>query len=408
MRAYGARNLSPDLNGCVMTATRKPRPSAIMRHAVTTLLSALLCVSSSRAAEPPVCRTVRLADVGWTDVTATTALTAVLLEGLGYEPREQLLSVPVTFASMRSGDIDVFLGAWMPSMAADLTPYLRDGSVQQVRINLEGAKYTLAVPEYVAQAGVRSFADLATRADRFDRKIYGIETGNDGNRIINTLIEGDTLGLGGWRLIESSEQGMLTQVARATEAREWIVFLGWEPHPMNLRWRLTYLTGGDAWFGPHLGGAVVWTTARAGYLAQCPNVGRFLHNLGFNLDIENTLMQSILTDQMEPREAARHWLRQHPEALAPWLDGVTTFAGAPGRSALEVQLGSSPEASWLPHLPVGRSAASLVNFVTRHFRGEIRSFASVVESCLERIIAFLAARADARNPNGNGAASRCT
>jgi glycine betaine/proline transport system substrate-binding protein len=345
----------------------------------------------SSAVEPPSCAAVRLADIGWSDVTVTTALAAVVLEGLGYQPRAQLLSVPVTFASMRSADIDVFLGAWMPSMTAEITPYLRDGSVEQVRINLEGAKYTAAVPDYVEAAGVRDFADLQTFAERFGRRIFGIEPGNDGNRIVSTMIERNAFGLGDWRLVASSEQGMLTQVARAIAAQEWIVFLGWEPHPMNLRWHLAYLSGGDGWFGPSYGGAVVWTTVRRGYLQECANVGRFLGNLGFDLAMENILMESVLGDHQEPREAARSWLAQHPDTLARWLDGVRTFDGADGSAAVEAHLGLGAEPSWLPHLPLGRWAERGVGYLTMHFPGEIRAFADALESRLARLIALFAA-----------------
>jgi len=358
------------------------------------LVAALLCLLSSRpsaAVEPQSCETVRLADIGWTDVTATTALAAVVLEGLGYQPRVQLLSVPVTFASMRSGDVDVFLGAWLPSMTAEIGPYVGDGSVEQVRVNLEGAKYTLAVPDYVRAAGVRDFVDLQAFADRFGRRIYGIEPGNDGNRIVNAMIARNAFGLGGWRLVESSEQGMLMQVARSIGAHEWIVFLGWEPHPMNLRWRLAYLSGGDEWFGPNYGGAVVWTTARRGYTRECQNVGRVLHNLHFDLALENALMDSILSGRLEPREAARRWLMQHPEVLAEWLEGVTMRGGGPGRAAVEAHLGLSPERSWLPRLPLGRWAEQGVGFLTTHFGAEIRAFADILEAFLGRLIALLVA-----------------
>jgi glycine betaine/proline transport system substrate-binding protein len=372
-----------------MTQLRRTR-AIVMRQ----LAVALLCLLPSRlggAVEPLGCGTVRLADIGWTDVTATTALAALVLDGLGYESRVRLLSVPVAFTSMRSGDIDVFLGAWLPSMQAEMAPYLSDGSVEQVRVNLEGAKYTLAVPDYVHAAGVRDFADLRGRADRFGGRIYGIEPGNDGNRIVGTMIERNAFGLGGWRLVESSEQGMLTQVAHAIGRRDWIVFLAWEPHPMNLRWRLAYLSGGDEWFGPNYGGARVWTTVRRGYTHECDNVGRFLRNLRFDLALENALMDSILAGRLEPREAARRWLRQHPELLAEWLAGVTTRAGGPGRVAVEAHLGLAPERGWLPRLPLGRWAERGVGFLTAHFHAQIRAFAGSMEAFLTRLIALLAA-----------------
>jgi choline ABC transporter choline binding protein len=354
----------------------------------TAVLLCLLRAVPSAAVEPPRCRLVRLADVGWTDITATTALAALVLEGLGYQPRIQLLSVPVTFASLRSGDVDVFLGAWLPSMTAELKPYLDDGSVEQVRVNLDGAKYTLAVPDYVAAAGVHDFADLERFSARFARTIYGIEPGNDGNRILRTMIERNGFNLGAWRLVESSEQGMLTQVARAVAAGEWIVFLAWEPHPMNLRWPLAYLSGGDEWFGR---GAVVWTTVRRGYIQECANAGRFLQNLRFDLASENVLMDRILTNRVEPREAARSWLQQHPEVLTQWLEGVTTWGGEPGSAAVEQSLGVRTQRAWLPHLPLGRWAEHGVGVVTAHFGGEIRSAADRVEVVLARLIALLEA-----------------
>ena len=58
-------------------------------------------------------------------------------------------------------------------------------------------------------------------------------------------------------MVESSEQGMLAQVARADERGEPVIFLGWEPHPMNANFKMSYLTGGDDFFGPNLGGATV-------------------------------------------------------------------------------------------------------------------------------------------------------
>jgi len=72
----------------------------------------------------------------------------------------QVLSVPVTYASLKNKDIDVFLGNWMPSMEGDSRAYFADGSVEVVGANLTGAKYTLAVPAYTQEAGLKDFADI--------------------------------------------------------------------------------------------------------------------------------------------------------------------------------------------------------------------------------------------------------
>jgi glycine betaine/proline transport system substrate-binding protein len=303
-------------------------------------LAALLSSTAAGAAgDPASCKAVRFSDVGWTDITATTAATSLVLEGLGYAPKTQILSVPVTYASMKNKDIDVFLGNWMPSMAGDSDPYTKDGSVETVSVNLEGAKYTLAVPQYVAAAGVKSFADLAAHKDRFAGKFYGIEPGNDGNRLIQDMIDKNAFGLSGWQVVESSEQGMLSQVARAARANEWIVFLGWAPHPMNSNFELAYLAGGDDFFGPNFGGATVYTQARAGLREECPNLGKLLANLRFSLDMENQIMGLILDDGMQPEKAAARYLKKNPAAVDGWLDGVTTLDGKPGLAAVKASLG---------------------------------------------------------------------
>jgi glycine betaine/proline transport system substrate-binding protein len=259
----------------------------------------------------------------------------VILEALGYAPEVQVLSVPVTYASLKNKDIDVFLGNWMPAMAADLKPYQADGSVEVVGANLDGAKYTLAVPAYLHEAGLRDFADIRRFASELDHEIYGIEPGNDGNRIVLGMIEDKANGLEGFELVESSEAGMLTQAQKAIAANEWIVFLGWTPHPVMGEMAITYLDGmGDSGFGA----ATVHTNVRAGYATECPNVGALLKNLKFSLSMENQIMDAILKGE-DANKAAETWLKANPGEIDGWLAGVTTFDGQPGLDAVKKSLG---------------------------------------------------------------------
>src|SRR3954466_13994577 len=299
-----------------------------------------LVSAAAHAADPASCKAVRFSDVGWTDITATTATTSVVLEALGYQPSATILLVPGTFQSMKNGDIDVFLGNWMPTMEADIAPFKADGSVEVLRANLEGAKYTLAVPKYLADQGLKDYADIAKFKDQLKGQIYGIEPGNDGNRLIQKMIDEGKFGLDGFELVESSEQGMLAQVERAGRSKDAIVFLGWEPHPMNTRFQLAYLTGGDEVFGPNFGGATVFTNVRKGYAQECPNVGKLLQNLVFALPMESEVMGKILDDGLESKEAATAWLKANPAVLDTWLAGVTTFDGGDGLAAVKGQLGS--------------------------------------------------------------------
>jgi len=302
-----------------------------MRLTATLFPLALLAATGTAQAQ---CDKITFSDVGWTDITATTAVATTVLNALGYETEVKVLSVPVTYSALSTGDIDVFLGNWMPTMEADIAPYRAAGTVETVRTNLLGAKYTLATNAAGAALGIGGFDDIAAHKDALDGKIYGIEPGNDGNRLIEDMIAADTFGLGGFELVESSEQGMLAQVARADGGKVPVIFLGWEPHPMNAGFQMTYLAGGDAVFGPDFGGAEVATNVRKGYVAECPNAGRFLQNLEFSLAMENEIMAAILDDGAAPEAAAQAWLAAHPETLGPWLDGVSTRDGAPALAAV--------------------------------------------------------------------------
>jgi glycine betaine/proline transport system substrate-binding protein len=321
--------------------------------------------------DPISCQTVRFSDVGWTDVTATTALVAQLLRSIGYSPTVTVLSVPVTFASIQNNDIDVFLGNWMPAQEADRARYVADGSVVIVGPNLSGAKYTLAVPAYTFAAGLRDFKDIQRFASALNGSIYGIEPGNDGNRHVLEMLKQDQFGLSSFKLIESSEQGMLAQVERAYRDKAPIVFLAWEPHPMNMRFDLKYLAGGDEVFGPNYGGATIYTVTRKGYSAECPNMGRLLANLKFTLRGESEMMAAILDRHEAPEIAATEWLKANPTATKAWLEGVLTFEGRPAVSAL-AHTAPPPRPGgfeqWIVShkIPVGDAMAVAIDYIKTH------------------------------------------
>ncbi len=306
---------------------------------IAALLGLSLALSGARAADPAECRAVRFADIGWTDITATTSLTTVVLQGLGYKPVTTIASVPIAFTGLKKKSLDVFLGYWNPSMIPIIEPFLKDKSFEVLPVpNLSGAKYTLAVPDFVADAGLKDFADIARFRKELDGRIYGIEPGNDGNALIQKMIDTNAFGLGGFRMVESSEAGMLIEVQRAIDRRKFIVFLGWEPHPMNERFKMTYLAGGDKVFGANYGGAAVYTTVANGFMDRCPNAASLVRNLKFGLSMESQVMAPIL-QKRDPVASAADWLRANPAVLGDWLKGVQSFDGKDGLATVRAYLG---------------------------------------------------------------------
>lgn len=288
--------------------------------------------------DSPQVTTVDFAEVAWTDIITTTALTRIVLEAIGYETTAVTVAVPMAYEGLAGGDVDVFLGNWMPSMGTISNKYFEEGDVIQGRANLEGAKYTLAVPAYLYEAGLTDFSDIADFGEELDYKIHGIESGNDGNQLIWQMINENAFGLGDFKVAASSEAGMLAEAQARFPQEEPIVFLGWAPHPMNNYLDMKYLTGGDDYFGPNYGSATVYTNYSAGFFDKFPNLERFFNNLYFTLEMEGAIMGEI-SEGAEAWAAAEAWLTENPEILAEWLDGVQTVDGRPALPAARMALG---------------------------------------------------------------------
>ncbi|VEE13983.1 choline ABC transporter substrate-binding protein [Ectopseudomonas mendocina] len=290
--------------------------------------------STSLLADDASCKNVRIGAVGWTDVVATTAVASELLQGLGYETKQTQASQQIIFAGIQKGQIDAFLGYWKPIMDDNIKPFLNAGAVKvAAEPSLDDAVAVLAVPSYTADKGLKTLADIAKFKDQLDGKIYGIEAGSGANTAIQKMIDSNQFGLGGFKLVESSEAGMLAAVGRAVRNEKPVVFFGWKPHPMNLSMQITYLTGTEDVFGPNDGAATVSTVTAPDYAERCPNANRLLTSLRFTSQQEAELMQPIM-DRKQPAQVARDWIKANPQVVEAWLDGVTTLDGKPASVSL--------------------------------------------------------------------------
>ena len=297
---------------------------------------ALLAAAPAKA-DPASCAIVRMGQPSWTDISVTNALASTVLTAIGYQPQAETLSVPIIYQSLKTHQVDVFQGNWMPAQSSFASAY--KGDFETLGTNLTGTKFTLAVPDYVAAAGVHSLADLAKYDAKFGDRIYGIDPGAPANKNISQMISDNAYGLQDWSLVASSEVAMLAQVQRAEARKQWIVFLAWEPHPMNVRFHLTYLAGGDQYFGPNGGQGTVYTLGRPGLAEQCPNLAHLFSQIKFTVDLENALMAPVADGSVQAPQEAEAYFKQHPQLLQEWLAGVATASGQPALPVAKAALG---------------------------------------------------------------------
>ena len=95
------------------------------------LLAATAFALPAAAQEPATCKKIIFSDVGWTDITATTAVATTILDSLGYETEIKVLSLPVTFTAMAKGDVDAFLGLVRSSPVGGGKPRCNQGRIKQ-------------------------------------------------------------------------------------------------------------------------------------------------------------------------------------------------------------------------------------------------------------------------------------
>ena len=277
--------------------------------------------------------TVNFGTVDWPEAVAKTNVASTIVDALGYQTEVQELGVPTVFQGLDTGDLDVFVEAWFPTMQ---TNFDEVQDVESVTTNLEEATFSIAVNREACEAGVTSHEDLAEFADRFEESgtptIYGLEPGNDGNQVVLDMIENDQYNLGDWELIESSTNGMLSEVDRRLGDGEWVAWTGWEPHWMNNRYDMCLLEDPEeAWGGP----SHVETLVNNEFPEQFPELYTFFEQMVVTPEIQRALIDGIDNSGLSPEEFALQWLGENPEITDNWLAGIEATDGTDGAEALQ-------------------------------------------------------------------------
>lgn len=319
-------------DGTTMTPiATKPR-----RLSLLALAACLLFAGSVQAAAA----TVTFGTPPWPGLTVKTEITEQLLQTLGYETRVKKLGVPFIYRDLSSNKIDAYLGGWMPTEKQMLDPLLAKDAVVNLGSNLDGAVLGLAVPDYVWESGIHSVKDLTEHADRFDKTVYGIESGSEINNSLSTAIKKNDEAMGQFHLVASSTAVMLTQVGRAISHQKPIVFMGWRPHWMNIEFNLRYLKGRQDSSIAQIESRVL-TIVSNDLANNHPNVKRLLDQVHIDTETQSQWINDYSHKKGDLKKVASRWLTDHPKTVSTWLEGVTTSQGEPAVPAYRQAFDSS-------------------------------------------------------------------
>ncbi len=275
-------------------------------------------------------KTVNFGYVQWPGVTVKTHLVKKLTDYMGYKTTMTAGTQQVVMKGMDTGDIDVFPGVWLPSMKTNLKPYKEKGAIKLINVNLKDCLYITAVNKEAWEAGVKTFEDLKKNADKFDKKIYGIEPGNDGNKIVKNRII-PKYNLKGWELVPSSTGGMLTSVKSRLQKGKWVAFNARKPHYMNVMFDIKYLKDPKGVW-PDGGKSTVYTGIRSGFSEEDPNFTKFLKNFELEIETQNKLIYEYKRGGEDekgrkPEVVVEEWIANNLDTVEKWVKGVEAANG---------------------------------------------------------------------------------
>ncbi|MFP4533424.1 MAG: glycine betaine ABC transporter substrate-binding protein [Desulfobacterales bacterium] len=272
---------------------------------------------------------IRLVHTDWSSSIASANLVkAVFEEKLGTRCELVSVSADEMWKAVAEGRADVMLSGWLPDTHGHYHKQFRE-QVVDLGPNLEGTKIGFVVPDVTlgrltAGTGIRnqpyinidSIEELKTHADKFNRRIVGIEPEAG---IMHKAKEAmEAYDLDNFRLVESSEVALMAELSHAIRHQKWLVVTGWLPHWSFARWSLKFLDDPKNVFGE---GGSIHTIARQGLDTDMPKAFRVLDNFSWAPEDIGQLMLWIQEDDGRfPYEKALRWMRTHPDKIEQWIE----------------------------------------------------------------------------------------
>src|SRR5699024_678075 len=123
------------------------------------------------------------------------------------------------------------------------------------------------------------------------------------------------------------------EVKRATSHHDPIVFHGWKPHWMNIKFDIRYLK--DKMDSKIAAIRIdVFTIARPDWKSDHPQVAKFLRQFHVSTKTQSKWIYEISYKKKSADEIAERWITRHMDEVAEWLRGVRTVKGQSARDVV--------------------------------------------------------------------------
>lgn len=296
-----------------MSGSSMTRRRALLAGAAAGAGACGMAWSQGQALEPVV-----LGQVSLSFYAVTGAVVQEVLERLGHSVQLRTGPHDEMFPLLGQGSIDIMAAAWLPEGHAAYWARYGTDATQVARL-YSGAHFFWAVPDYVPQSQVGTIADLAKPevAQRMTRQIQGIGTAATITTVSQTAVRAYGLDALGYSLRPGTQAEWLGAHDAAMREGRWFVFPTWTPQYLNRGRRLRALADPQRVLGGMNDGVLVAPMARWQALPEQTRAA--LSKVSLGLDAVNEMDWLVNVDKLEPRQAARAWIRANEPRVAAWL-----------------------------------------------------------------------------------------
>lgn len=254
--------------------------------------------------------TITIGYVNWAECVAASNIWKNILEDQGYDVKLTQLDVAPLYVGLSTGDVDIFLDAWLPATDAEYWAKYQD-DIYDAGIWYEApAKIGLTVPSYVTIESIEEFEEAG---NLFDNQIVGIDPGAGSMLVTQEAME--HYGLDSVTLVQGSETAMMAALDKAYDDGEWIAITGWSPHWMFAAYELKYLEDPDGAFGVE---EEIHTLMNKDFALENPDLTTMLETFSMN-DDEIGSVEKLINDGMDASEAAKQWILDNQTSVSTWL-----------------------------------------------------------------------------------------
>lgn len=243
--------------------------------------------------------------VNWADAEITTKLATLVLQDQLQQPVKLVMAdIGIQFQALSTAKVDMIPMAWLTYSHKPFWDKYKD-KLEDLGVLYEG-RLGLAVPTSIPQSEVSSIEDLnkpEVRA-KFDGKILTSEVGNGQYKTATRAIA--DYKLDGYKLVASSETGMLNEFDRNLKRDKWVLLNAWSPHWMFSTWSLRYLDDPKEVYGK---AEQIHAVGRKGFSQDFPQAAYFFAHFSIPMkDLENMMKaaRESSADQVVAQYYAAH------------------------------------------------------------------------------------------------------